>query len=87
MPRKISNAQETMLRDLAAHAGEKAHAAMRDACQLVEEQDMAYSIAINVISSLLCSAARMIPGKKSHGAKIAISLQNLAELMVHHAKH
>jgi hypothetical protein len=76
-----------VLADIGHHAAHKAHTAVRDACQLVDEDDLAYSLALNIIGALLCTAARMIPGKKSHTVKIAVALKNLAELMAHHQDH
>lgn len=76
-----------MVRDIGMHAAKRAHDAVTDACDLVDDTDFDFTIAINVIAALTCAAARMIPEHETHSAKIATVLVLLAECMRAHVDH
>jgi hypothetical protein len=83
-----SPATLAMVRDIGMHAANKAHDAVADACQLVGDDDeMAFTIAINVIAALTCATARMISDSDTHAAKITLTLGLLAEVMTMHSEH
>jgi hypothetical protein len=84
---KIDDEQMGLLRDLSLHAARKSHVAVRDACQFIDDPEHCYSLAMNVIASMLCTAARGLPGRKSHVQKIAAAYGHLAQLLAHHRDH
>ena len=82
--KKLSNA---MLDDLSRHATTRSLNALQDACQLIDDKALAYVLVLHVLGKLVCSAAMMVPGKKSHSAKIAYTLTHLADVMERHRSH
>lgn len=83
----LSAEQTVLVNDLGGHAAKRAHGAITDTCNLVEDPATQYAICLFVIGSMICNAADMMAGAPTHVAAIEATLQNVTEVMrVQHAK-
>lgn len=76
-----------MVRDIGMHAAKRAHDAVTDACNLIDDDDFDFTIVINVIAALTCAAAKMIPDKETHEERIAVVIGLLTRCMTAHIDH
>jgi hypothetical protein len=78
--RSVSLADATF-NDLVYHATERAHRAIGDACQLIEDPHRQHVLVLNVICNLICHSARMLHGDEPGAAKIAFTLKSIEMLL------